>query len=211
VNHNVPFLRSVMENKRFNSGKLSTNFIPEEYPEGFKGHPVTPADIDELIASAAAIHLSRSRRDATISQQLHSRPFSSEYALHRTHRTRACLQSHTTHDTHRNMDLVVTVEGKNYPITLVQEPTASPPAGAPTHPAIPSLEETDECEVVIKQDDGQERRVKVNYQWQLDSPVFSAIVEYLPQPHTRDRTRTRALLTSSLSVCACRACAVVRT
>ncbi len=191
----MPFLRSVMENERFNSGKLSTNFIPEEYPEGFKGHPVTPADIDELIASAAAIHLSRSRRDATISQQLHSRPFTSEYVLHctashtlhRTHRTRVFLQPHTTHDTHRNMDLVVTVEGKNYPITLVQEPTASPAAGAPTHPAIPSLEETDECEVVIKQDDGQERRVKVNYQWQLDSPIFSAIVEYVPQPHTHTR------------------------
>ena len=144
----MPFLRSVMENERFNSGKLSTNFIPEEYPEGFKGHPVTPTDIDELIASAAAIHLSRSRRDATISQQLHSRPFTSEYAphrtaphtLHRTHRTRVFLQPHTTHDTHRNMDLVVTVEGKNYPITLVQEPTASPAAGAgaPTHPATPA-------------------------------------------------------------------------
>ena len=86
----MPFLRSVMENQRFQSGKLSTNFIPEEYPEGFKGHPVTPADIDELIASAAAIHLSRSRRDATISQQLHARPFTSEYCAppHTPHRTR---------------------------------------------------------------------------------------------------------------------------
>lgn len=103
----MPFLRSVMENERFNSGKLSTNFIPEEYPEGFKGHPVTPTDIDELIASAAAIHLSRSRRDATISQQLHSRPFTSEYALHRTaphtlHRTRctrACSYNRTRRTT----------------------------------------------------------------------------------------------------------------
>ncbi len=99
------------------------------------------------------------------------------------------------------MDLVVTVEGKNYPITLVQEPTASPAAGAgaPTHPATPSLEETDECEVVIKQDDGQERRVKVNYQWQLDSPIFSAIVEYVPQPHTPDRTHAR--IADVISVC----------
>jgi hypothetical protein len=76
------------------------------------------------------------------------------------------------------MELVVTVEGKNYPITLVQEPTARSTPGTSTHPAIPTLDETDECEVVIKDDENKERRVKVNYKWQLDSPIFSAIVEY---------------------------------
>ena len=36
VNHNICFLRDVCDNKVFIDGKLSTNFIPEQYPEGFK-------------------------------------------------------------------------------------------------------------------------------------------------------------------------------
>jgi propionyl-CoA carboxylase alpha chain len=31
--HNVNFLRDVLENKRFNSGKITTKFIAEEYPK----------------------------------------------------------------------------------------------------------------------------------------------------------------------------------
>jgi len=152
VNHNVPFLRSVMENKRFQSGNLSTKFIPEEYPEGFKGHPINEANTEELIAAAAAIHLSRARRDITISQQLNPRYFPSS-----------------------DVDVVVTVAGKDYPVTIVQEPTTLPPASS-KHPAIELVEDTDECEVVIKAQGGQERRLRINYQWTLDSPIFSAII-----------------------------------
>jgi len=42
VSHNISFLEAVMNNERFVSGNLSTNFIAEEYPDGFSG-----ADIDE--------------------------------------------------------------------------------------------------------------------------------------------------------------------
>lgn len=70
-----------MENKRFRSGNLSTKFIPEEYPEGFKGHSINATNIEELIASAAAMHLSRTRRDVTISQQLQPRYLSSKHVL----------------------------------------------------------------------------------------------------------------------------------
>ena len=34
VNHNVPFLRSVLENERYVKGDISTKFIPQEYPNG---------------------------------------------------------------------------------------------------------------------------------------------------------------------------------
>ncbi|MBM3581035.1 MAG: acetyl-CoA carboxylase biotin carboxylase subunit, partial [Alphaproteobacteria bacterium] len=37
VNHNIPFLASLMAHSRFKEGRLSTGFIAEEYPNGF--HP----------------------------------------------------------------------------------------------------------------------------------------------------------------------------
>ncbi|EFA75992.1 propionyl-CoA carboxylase [Heterostelium album PN500] len=48
VNHNVPFLRDVMENEKFLSGDISTKFIPEEYPDGFKGYNFSPKQIEQL-------------------------------------------------------------------------------------------------------------------------------------------------------------------
>ncbi|GAM17422.1 hypothetical protein SAMD00019534_005970 [Acytostelium subglobosum LB1] len=55
VNHNVPFLRDVMENEKFLSGDFSTSFIPEEYPEGFKGYHFTPKQIEQLAVCATVL------------------------------------------------------------------------------------------------------------------------------------------------------------
>ncbi len=69
--HNVPFLAVLMRNERWKEGRLSTKFIAEEFPEGFK--PPTPQGEvrDALVAVAAAIdHLSNERRRA-ITQQMH--------------------------------------------------------------------------------------------------------------------------------------------
>jgi hypothetical protein len=48
-------------------GRLSTKFIPEEYPEGFKGHKLSPVEEENLIAVAAAVHKIRLHRDRQIS------------------------------------------------------------------------------------------------------------------------------------------------
>ena len=37
VGHNIPFLSAVMEHDRFERGDLTTNYIAEEFPEGFEG------------------------------------------------------------------------------------------------------------------------------------------------------------------------------
>ncbi|MBZ0324955.1 MAG: acetyl-CoA carboxylase biotin carboxylase subunit, partial [Alphaproteobacteria bacterium] len=37
VSHNIAFLAAVMAHPRFRKGKLTTDFIDEEFPEGFKG------------------------------------------------------------------------------------------------------------------------------------------------------------------------------
>jgi propionyl-CoA carboxylase alpha chain len=69
--HNIPFLAVVMRNKRWKEGRLSTKFIAEEFPEGFK--PPQPQGVvrDTLVAVATAIdHLSNQRRRA-ITQQMH--------------------------------------------------------------------------------------------------------------------------------------------
>ncbi|QBX38139.1 acetyl/propionyl/methylcrotonyl-CoA carboxylase subunit alpha [Brevundimonas sp. S30B] len=56
VGHNVPFLAAVMDQPRFQSGKLSTSYIKDEFPDGF--HGLTPS-VDQqhlMIATAMAMN-----------------------------------------------------------------------------------------------------------------------------------------------------------
>uniref|UniRef100_A0A1A8BXB5 propionyl-CoA carboxylase n=1 Tax=Nothobranchius kadleci TaxID=1051664 RepID=A0A1A8BXB5_NOTKA len=57
VTHNIPLLREIITHPRFVSGDISTNFLPEVYPEGFKGHHLDEDRCRELLASAAALHV----------------------------------------------------------------------------------------------------------------------------------------------------------
>ncbi len=73
VGHNIPFLAALMQHERWRNGALSTGFIAEEYPEGFKG--VAPVgDVATVIASvAAAIDLVAGERKRRISGQMMGR------------------------------------------------------------------------------------------------------------------------------------------
>ncbi|KAI8817405.1 carbamoyl-phosphate synthase L chain, ATP binding domain-containing protein [Fimicolochytrium jonesii] len=62
VTHNVPLLRDVYSHPRFQSGKISTAFLAEEYPKGFKGHKLTEESSEELVAISAVIHSLRDAR-----------------------------------------------------------------------------------------------------------------------------------------------------
>uniref|UniRef100_A0A4W5LCD8 Propionyl-coenzyme A carboxylase BT domain-containing protein n=1 Tax=Hucho hucho TaxID=62062 RepID=A0A4W5LCD8_9TELE len=62
VTHNIPLLREIITHPRFISGDITTNFLPEEYPEGFKGHQLTSEGRRELIATAAALYVSAQLR-----------------------------------------------------------------------------------------------------------------------------------------------------
>ncbi|XP_061600863.1 propionyl-CoA carboxylase alpha chain, mitochondrial [Cololabis saira] len=68
VTHNIPLLREIITHPRFISGDISTNFLPEVYPEGFKGHQLEAAARRELLASAAALHVCTQLR----SHRIHS-------------------------------------------------------------------------------------------------------------------------------------------
>jgi propionyl-CoA carboxylase alpha chain len=53
IRHNIPFLSSLMQHPRWRSGNISTAFIAEEYPEGFK--PLTAeGDVALRMAAVAA-------------------------------------------------------------------------------------------------------------------------------------------------------------
>ncbi len=70
IGHNVDFLSALMQHPRFREGDLTTDFIADEYPDGFEG---APADA-QLIADLAAIagdgrddHATRARRRSATS------------------------------------------------------------------------------------------------------------------------------------------------
>jgi propionyl-CoA carboxylase alpha chain len=67
VNHNVAFLSAILRSPRFRAGKLTTGFIAEEFPEGFKPGELAPAIAARLVAAAAVVHVIQRRRELSIS------------------------------------------------------------------------------------------------------------------------------------------------
>ncbi|HEX3917078.1 MAG TPA: acetyl/propionyl/methylcrotonyl-CoA carboxylase subunit alpha [Caulobacteraceae bacterium] len=61
--HNAPFLSAVMDQPRFQEGRLSTAYIPEEFPEGFHGLAPSERQIDLMTAAALAMHRVQTRRN----------------------------------------------------------------------------------------------------------------------------------------------------
>ena len=70
IAHNVPFLAAIMNNPRFREGRLTTGFIAEEFPEGFKGAPLPNDDARLFVAAAMAAKLLRTERAGQISGAL---------------------------------------------------------------------------------------------------------------------------------------------
>ena len=66
VGHNIPFLSAVLANPRFAEGRLSTNFIAEEYGERFQGRELDQATRHDLAAVAVAMRVRESARAAQI-------------------------------------------------------------------------------------------------------------------------------------------------
>ncbi|XP_063347751.1 propionyl-CoA carboxylase alpha chain, mitochondrial [Pelmatolapia mariae] len=66
VTHNIPLLREIITHPRFVSGHISTNFLPEVYPDGFKGHQLEADAKRELLASAAVLYLAAELRSAKV-------------------------------------------------------------------------------------------------------------------------------------------------
>jgi propionyl-CoA carboxylase alpha chain len=70
IQHNVPFLSAIMQNPRWQSGALSTGFIAEEFPEGFKGNEVTEGVAATLARVATVLDHVENKRKRQIAGQM---------------------------------------------------------------------------------------------------------------------------------------------
>ena len=69
VNHNISFLNALMIHPRFRSGELTTNFIAEEFPDGFHAESIVHNDPDLPVVVAAAVNQNFRDRSAAMSGQ----------------------------------------------------------------------------------------------------------------------------------------------
>ena len=66
IDHNIPFLSSILGSKRFKSGDLTTSFIEDEYPKGFHGRVLDKNEEWILSTLFLAYHLSELSKDFLI-------------------------------------------------------------------------------------------------------------------------------------------------
>src|SRR5262249_22068370 len=69
IRHNVPFLAALMANERWQAGRLSTAFLAEDLPGGFRPRPPQGEAARVLAAVAAAIDHVLGERKRRISGQ----------------------------------------------------------------------------------------------------------------------------------------------
>jgi len=67
---NLDFLSALMQHPRFRSGEITTGFIAEEYPDGFRGAPAPPELIRRLTAIAAGLSYRLADATRQVSGQL---------------------------------------------------------------------------------------------------------------------------------------------
>jgi propionyl-CoA carboxylase alpha chain len=73
IDHNTSFLAAIMAHERFREGRLSTNFIAEEFPEGFHGGRPEGEIQARLLAVATVLQRVWAAREAAIGGQLAGR------------------------------------------------------------------------------------------------------------------------------------------
>ena len=68
MTNNIPLLRDVITEKRFVAGDISTKYLPEVYPEGFKGKQLKDTERESLLVLAACIAAKCALRDRSLTQ-----------------------------------------------------------------------------------------------------------------------------------------------
>jgi len=72
VSHNISFLNALVAHPRFAEGRLTTDFIPDEFPDGFDPTQVPQKDPALVVSIVALIHRAHMDRAAKLSGQLKS-------------------------------------------------------------------------------------------------------------------------------------------
>ncbi|WOR16162.1 acetyl/propionyl/methylcrotonyl-CoA carboxylase subunit alpha [Hyphomonas sp. FCG-A18] len=70
IQDNMPFCAAVMDEARFRSGNITTAYIKDEFPEGFRGTEPTAEQSLMLAATAAYVHGVQTRRGAQITGRM---------------------------------------------------------------------------------------------------------------------------------------------
>ena len=74
IEHNIPFLAALMHHPRWREGRLTTNFIAEEYPDGFTGEEIDDETVATMAIAAAVMDNISNHRRRGISGQMGGRP-----------------------------------------------------------------------------------------------------------------------------------------
>jgi propionyl-CoA carboxylase alpha chain len=75
ISDNVDFLSALMQHSRFRKGDLATDFIADEYPEGFEGAPADAQLLADLAVVAGMVSVISEERALEISDQLGERVY----------------------------------------------------------------------------------------------------------------------------------------
>jgi propionyl-CoA carboxylase alpha chain len=67
VTHNISLLRSILIDQDYIKGKITTNFIHEKYPKGFKGIEMTSKESNYLLYTAGIVQLMNTMRGYSVS------------------------------------------------------------------------------------------------------------------------------------------------
>jgi propionyl-CoA carboxylase alpha chain len=121
VSHNILFLASVMGNERFVKGQLTTNFIAEEYPNGFARNQVRNHDEVVFIAVAAAIHSSLNERDRQAALKISAGTHDLNWVVVLGSEQRH-VRLHGTEDPAFRVSYAVHFEGKSYTVCSNWQP-----------------------------------------------------------------------------------------
>jgi len=66
VSHNINFLSSIMQNKKYREGYTTTNFIQEQFPGGFQGEVASENETLMFVSVLACIHQNNIERHHTV-------------------------------------------------------------------------------------------------------------------------------------------------
>ena len=78
VNHNISFLNALMVHPRFIEGRLTTDFIADEFPDGFNADLVVQDDPAIALVVAASAHQLHQERGSLLSGQLAGHEYAAE-------------------------------------------------------------------------------------------------------------------------------------
>ena len=98
VTHNIPLLRDVLTEPVFNSGEFTTSYLPQTYPDGFKGKQLNAREKEELVSLAAVCFVKESQRACT---RLNDNTLKNRSAP-------------------TSWELEVTIKGESFPLTIVK-------------------------------------------------------------------------------------------